>query len=345
MTRRDDAVRAALVPGVRPAVDASLVHTANLCDSGVPTTLLDQGCDGAGHCDKLRSSQQHVNPLVSKIAGDDGCALRNQVIMETAAFTPDWFLSNFKRTNKRAADLVRYLQSKNINIDSPKLSKSINGTRNLTTEEQVNIAAFFGYDPVEVYQAIYRDEIVSTDDAFDMKAQLYSLSQEDPRIDFKGTLERWTNNKQPFPNAGLPDKVEPMTGMLPILGLSVGGDNRTRTLFNGQRLGEVTRPASLANNLRAYATYVHGESMEPRYEAGEIVLVNPDKGYRKGNYVVAQVYENDGDPPFGYVKRFVSFGDELVLEQLNPPEGEDRLMRFPRDRVVAVHRIVGTLDE
>jgi phage repressor protein C with HTH and peptisase S24 domain len=132
---------------------------------------------------------------------------------------------------------------------------------------------------------------------------------------------------------------------MPILGASVGGDSRTRTLFNGQRLGDVTRPASLANNPRAYATYVHGESMEPRYEAGEIVLVNPDKGYRKGNYVVAQVYENDGDPPFGYVKRFVSFGDELVLEQLNPPEGEDRLMRFPRDRVVAVHRIVGTLDE
>ncbi len=102
---------------------------------------------------------------------------------------------------------------------------------------------------------------------------------------------------------------------------------------------------SLANNYRAYATYVHGDSMEPRYEAGEIVLVNPEKGYRKGNYVVAQVYDNDGDPPFGYVKRFVSFGEELVLEQLNPPAEEERFMRFPKQQVVSVHRIVGTLDE
>lgn len=345
MTRRDDAIRTALLTGVRPAVDASFVHTANLCDSGVPTALLNQGCDGAGHCDKLRQSQLDVNPPVSKIARDVECGLRNLVTMEPAAFTPDWFLLNFKRTNKKAADLVRFLQSKNINIDSPKLSKSINGTRNLTTEEQVHIAAFFGYDPAEVYQSLYRDEIMSIDDGFDLKSNLHALSRLDPSIDVNKTLERWASPKQPLPNAGLPDVPALTPGMLPILGLSVGGDNRTRTLFNGQRLGEVTRPTSLANNPRAYATYVHGESMEPRYEAGEIVLVNPDKGYRKGNYVVAQVYDNEGDPPFGYVKRFISFGDELVLEQLNPPDGEDRIMRFPRDRVVAVHRIVGTLDE
>ena len=31
---------------------------------------------------------------------------------------------------------------------------------------------------------------------------------------------------------------------------------------------------------------------------------------------------------------------ELVLEQFNPPEGQDRLMRFPAGQVISVHRIL-----
>jgi hypothetical protein len=344
MTRRDDAVRAPLLTGVRPAVHASLVHAANLCDNGVPAALLNQGCDGAGHCDKLRQSQLNVNPLVSKIADDPVRSLRDQRGMQPLPFQPEWFEQNFKRTGTKAADLVRYLQSKNINIDHPKMSKSLAGNRNFTDKEKFLTLVFFGEDPDEVLRGIYStnyDEYLSEASTPRDNISKAPANIREPERHFLVH----THGKIAAPNAGLPERLEYSSATMPILGASIGGDSRTRTLFNGQRLGDVTRPASLANNPRAYATYVHGESMEPRYEAGEIVLVNPDKGYRKGNYVVAQVHEDDSDLPFGYVKRFVSFGDDLVLEQLNPPEGEDRIMRFPRDRVVSVHRIVGTLDE
>ncbi len=46
-----------------------------------------------------------------------------------------------------------------------------------------------------------------------------------------------------------------------------------------------------------------------------------------------------------YVKKFISLNQkELVLEQLNPPRGHDAIMKFPRSRVHAIHKIVGLLD-
>lgn len=347
MTRRDDPVRTALLSGVGPSIDASLVHAANLCDNGSAAALFDEGGNGVGHCDKLRYEQPVVNPSAGEIAKDFQGDMRNLSRMEPEPFTEQWFDEAFERTGLKAADVVRHLQENNFNFDSPKMSKSIKGKRTFTFREKMMIAKFLRSDMNAVlrymggeYRYDYdRDEIVSTEmlEHIEQDAEKKLTKARSIRLSEHGT--------SPMPNAGLPDRISPHVGMMPILGASIGGNSHTRTLFNGQRLGDVTRPASLANNPRAYATYVHGDSMEPRYEAGEIVLVNPDKGFRKGNYVVAQVYDNEGDPPFGYVKRFLSFGDELVLEQLNPPEGEDRVMRFPRDRVVAVHRIVGTLDE
>ena len=81
--------------------------------------------------------------------------------------------------------------------------------------------------------------------------------------------------------------------------------------------------------------------MEPRYEDGEMVIANPDVPYRKGNYVVVQLLTDEEGTYECYVKRFISFGRELVLEQLNPPKGHDAIMRFPAERVHAIHKLVG----
>ncbi|MBA9071800.1 phage repressor protein C with HTH and peptisase S24 domain [Methylobacterium sp. RAS18] len=249
--------------------------------------------------------------------------MRDDVDMDEKPFTSAWLKQQFLATGKRQKDLVVFLQERGIEIDATKVSKTVSGARDVQRNEIAPIWQFFDLP------------------ADDLPAALESIGQALQA----GERQIGQRGNSPMPNAGLPERVRLDTSQMPIYGAAVGGGPRSRLLFNGQILGTVTRPESLASNPKAYAVYVHGDSMEPRYEAGEIVLVNPDKGYRKGNYVVAQVYDNDGDPPFGYVKRFVSFGEELVLEQLNPPEGEDRLMRFHRNHVVSVHRIVGTLDE
>jgi len=128
---------------------------------------------------------------------------------------------------------------------------------------------------------------------------------------------------------------------LPVYGQAVGGDDG-RFILNGQRLADVLCPPALENVRDAYAVFIHGSSMEPRYYAGETAWVHPHLPVRSGDFVVAQIQNDDpGEPPLGFVKKFISKnGRELVLEQFTPPEGEDHLMRFPADRVISVHKIV-----
>jgi phage repressor protein C with HTH and peptisase S24 domain len=162
-----------------------------------------------------------------------------------------------------------------------------------------------------------------------------------------------TPSRLPPVNASSPVPVDYPKRRIPIFGQAVAGDDG-RFVLNGQRVVDILCPPQLANVPDAYGVFVHGDSMEPRYEPGEAVFVNPHVPVRKGNYVVVQVAGDfEGDDASGYVKRFVSMNSrELVLEQFKPreelpegaPESERFTMRFPRDRVVAVHKIVGTAD-
>ncbi|WP_162243328.1 XRE family transcriptional regulator [Methylobacterium sp. Leaf399] len=125
--------------------------------------------------------------------------------------------------------------------------------------------------------------------------------------------------------------------LLPVYGLATGGPVGHAD-FNGDVVDRIARPPMLTSVHNAYAVYVSGDSMEPRYLAGETVYVHPGKPVRKGHFVVVQVAgDGAGEPPRGYVKRFVGWsGDRLILAQFNPA-GE---IEFDRDEVVSVHRIV-----
>lgn len=139
------------------------------------------------------------------------------------------------------------------------------------------------------------------------------------------------------PNASHPI-ASPMLATVPAYGQAIGGDDGYFVL-NGQKIADLLAPASLMGVRDAYAVLVSGESMEPRYEAGEAVFVNPHVPVRRGHYVVAQIRVPGDEMPRGYVKRFVRMSDErLILEQLNPAKE----LAFPRRQVVSVHRIVAS---
>jgi len=145
----------------------------------------------------------------------------------------------------------------------------------------------------------------------------------------------------PMANGEIGEPVRFPRRRLPVYGLAVAGDDG-RFELNGQRIADVLCPPGLENVRDAYAVYVHGSSMEPRYYPGETVWVHPHKPVSRGDFVVAQIRNDEpGDPPLGFVKQFISRNSkELLLEQFNPPEGQDRIMRFPADRVISVHKIV-----
>lgn len=124
--------------------------------------------------------------------------------------------------------------------------------------------------------------------------------------------------------------------MLPVLGEAVGGADG-QYAFNGQILDYVACPPSLANVPNAYAVWIDGESMYPRYKSGELVYVHPGKPARRGDDVIVQIRPHEEDmPPRGFVKELVGYvGDKLVLKQYNP----DSKIEFPRDDVISIHPI------
>lgn len=163
-----------------------------------------------------------------------------------------------------------------------------------------------------------------------------------PLVEIDADLASASYDLSAEPNAGAPKPVQmPVHDRIPVYGQAVGGDDG-RFVMNGQRLMDIFCPPPLVGVKGAYAVIFYGTSMEPRYFAGEAGWVNPHLPVRKGDFVVAQIRSDDpGDPPYGYVKQLISRSErELVLKQLNPPEGEGELMRFPGGKVISVHKIV-----
>ncbi|WP_416877942.1 S24 family peptidase [Litorimonas sp.] len=139
------------------------------------------------------------------------------------------------------------------------------------------------------------------------------------------------------------NKTQPIEGLfdgkkLPILGGARGG---MEGVFadNGAVFGETMRPLSLQGVTDAYAVYVVGESMEPRYFAGEIVCLHPMRPISRGDFVVVQ-YEKNGERLYT-IKQYIKRTEKsLHLLQLNP----DEEILIPAEMVHSVHKAVATLD-
>jgi len=131
---------------------------------------------------------------------------------------------------------------------------------------------------------------------------------------------------------------EPVRGFtkIPIRGKGMGGQDGV-LIFNDQNLGDILAPPALADVPDAYAVYIVGDSMLERYQHGEVVYVHPYMPVRKNDDCVVQIVSGDGEPPHGFVKRFLSFDDKfLKVLQLNPR----KTLTFAKDKVLAVHRIL-----
>jgi phage repressor protein C with HTH and peptisase S24 domain len=123
---------------------------------------------------------------------------------------------------------------------------------------------------------------------------------------------------------------------IPIRSAARGGGDQEMFLEDGP-IGYTPRPANLGGVRSAYAIYMVGDSMEPRYEPGWLLHVNPFKPPTRGRDVV--VYKADNAV---LIKQFVGWDDDtLVLRQLNPTD----TLRIPRGEVRECHLVVGADQE
>jgi phage repressor protein C with HTH and peptisase S24 domain len=125
---------------------------------------------------------------------------------------------------------------------------------------------------------------------------------------------------------------------LKVLGMAECGADGW-SLWNGDVIDLIDRPASLAGVPGAYAVYVVGASMEPRYHPGEVVHIHPGKPVSVGSYVLVQRRAKGGETPLAVIKRLVKrTAAKITLEQFNP----HRVFDIKAVDIVSVHRVVGS---
>lgn len=218
----------------------------------------------------------------------------------------DWLRNGLdevkKATGKTQDDLAQAL-----GIHRSNVSKMANGKQDIPPHYLATIAAFIGKQPPHL--------IV-------------------PTLDLPST-------PRPAPNASFPPRYQKFPDeTVPVMGQTVGGPNG-KFVLNGQEVARVFCPPDLAGIEGAYAVQVYGTSMEPKFEAGETVWLHPYAPVRSGDYVVAQILSEEGEPPESYIKQFVSQSSKVLrLKQFNPEEGESADMEFDADKVFSVHKIV-----
>ncbi|TNE63675.1 MAG: helix-turn-helix transcriptional regulator [Alphaproteobacteria bacterium] len=122
---------------------------------------------------------------------------------------------------------------------------------------------------------------------------------------------------------------------LPIMGRAQGGNDGNLNLDTGA-LDWTFRPADLQGVRDAFAVFVTGDSMLPKYKDRDMAYVHPGKTPRRGRYVLVETREHKG-----FIKQFDRWdGDTLVVRQYNPIKE----IRIPRTDVLRLMLVIGSLD-
>ena len=217
-----------------------------------------------------------------------------------------WFQEALDRAGVSQADLARHLR-----LAPSAISRMVKGERQMKLLEAVQVAAFLG---------VSQDEVLRHAGAG---------SEPAPRTE---PARRGRPPRASAVVAATPSRSEP----IPIRSAARGGSDQEMFLEDGP-IGYTPRPANLGGIRGAYAIYMVGDSMEPRYEQGWLLHVNPFKPPIRGRDIV--VYKKTQAV---LIKQFVRWeGDDLVLRQLNPPED----LRVPRGDILECHLVVGVDQE
>jgi phage repressor protein C with HTH and peptisase S24 domain len=167
----------------------------------------------------------------------------------------------------------------------------------------------------------------------------YGISSASPpvsRLEVQSSTGEPSNVQQaPYINRDSPRKA---VFDIPVMGTARGGSEGSFLLNMGEAIDWVRRPPALEGKAGLYAIYVEGDSMSPRFYAGERVLVSTKQPPKPGSDVVIQIKPtSEGAPITAYLKSLVrQNSEEVVVEQFNPP----RQMKFKRAQIESLHTVL-----
>jgi phage repressor protein C with HTH and peptisase S24 domain len=133
-----------------------------------------------------------------------------------------------------------------------------------------------------------------------------------------------------------------MPNDVPVKGTAAGSHLRGAFQLEVDTIVDwVRRPPALMNATHAYALFVEGSSMEPRYQPGDLIFVHPDRPPRPGDTVVVQAQNSQHDPieaTIGTLRRRTE--KAVVIAKLNPSAD----VEIRADTVKAIHKVLTTND-
>ena len=143
------------------------------------------------------------------------------------------------------------------------------------------------------------------------------------------------NQRRGEPVASRPIAAQAPQRDLPVMGAVKGGSEGFH--FNaGEPVEYVERPANLRGVVNALALYMDGDSMEPRYYAGELLYVNPNRPLTRNCFVAVELADGQG-----LIRQFLRRGEsDVVLRQFNPAKDQ----HVKAGDVKRIYRITGSAE-
>jgi SOS-response transcriptional repressor LexA len=233
----------------------------------------------------------------------------------------DWLRERIKDLGKTGQGLANAL-----GVNKARVSEIIGGRRGVKAEEVTTIAAYLEMTEQEVIARLSGRHAPGGGGDLAAPAVRYAQAPPQPRGAY---VPRTVDLPAP---AAMPLD-------LPVYGTAVGGEDADFEM-NGEVIDRVRRPPGLAAARNAFALYVVGTSMSPRYDEGDLIFVHPGKPPVPGCDVVVELQALD---EFGRHKALLKTyrgktPTRLLLSQLNP-EGA---VELALDEVKQVLRVMRT---
>lgn len=237
----------------------------------------------------------------------------------------DWLARRLKELGKTGQGLANSL-----GINKSRISEIIGGRRGVKADEIITISNYLEMNEREVI-SLLSGQLLGP-------VGMSEASAASPLMDAQA------RGPGRYPGAFVPDPKDlppPSTMPLdvPVYGTVVGGSDGDFEM-NGEVIDRVRRPAGLTNARNAFALYVVGTSMNPRYDEGDLIFVHPGRPAVTGSDVVVELHAKD---EFGRPKALLkSYRGKtptlLLLTQLNPHAD----IEIPLDEVKQVLRVLRT---
>jgi phage repressor protein C with HTH and peptisase S24 domain len=126
---------------------------------------------------------------------------------------------------------------------------------------------------------------------------------------------------------------------IPILGTSFSSEGAVDFEFTGEIIDYLRCPLALAKAKGCVAIRVVGDAMVPRFEPGNLVVMQAGRAPILNDYIVVELNAGEGGRTSGYLRRLTAYSsDRITCEQFNPV----RKTEFKLSDIKTLFRVIST---